>query len=485
MDMNAGELEKSFKALYTQHFGENVDSLLPLAPSGSKRIYYRAKSKNFTAICAYNEDVAENKTFFYLSQHFALKKLPVPQIHIVSEDDKSYLQEDLDATTLYSFLFEKNDDFSTTLMRLYEQVVRNLAEIQIIGHEDLDYKKCFGIQAFNKQSILWDLNQFKYHFLKVADIPFDEVALETDFEAFADYLLQAPQDYFMFRDFQTRNIMIKNNKPTFIDYQGGRKGALQYDLASLLFQAKANLPHQVREHLLAEYLTKANEFTTIDRDSFKKYYYPYAMVRTMQVLGAYGFRGIFQRKGHFLESIPYAIKNMAWLLTHIPDDLAIPALRKVWKRIAANKKFDVIDKKAGKEALLSIEVKSFSYKKGIPKTTSSHGGGFVFDCRFLHNPGRYEPYKDLTGRDESVINFLQQHSAMPNFLNNVRHIVDAAVENYLDRSFDHLSIYFGCTGGKHRSVYAADQIANYLHDKYGIRITLQHRERGWKQEEIA
>ena len=204
----------------------------------------------------------------------------------------------------------------------------------------------------------------------------------------------------------------------------------------------------------------------------------------MQVLGAYGFRGIFQRKRHFIESIPFAIKNVAWLMTMILDDLHIPALRKLWATIAQNKSFDAIDKTLGKEALLSVEVKSFSYKKGIPKTASSHGGGFVFDCRFLHNPGRYEPYKEQTGRDEPVINFLQQHSEMPTFLNNVRHIVDAAVENYLERNFDHLSIYFGCTGGKHRSVYAADQIAQYLHDKYGIRITIQHRERGWKEEEI-
>ena len=483
--MNAEELEKSFKKLYSNHFGEDANSLLPLAPSGSKRIYYRAKSKNHSAICAYNEDVEENKTFIYLSQHFASKELPVPQIYTSSEDGQMYIQEDLGATTLYSLLFSKGESFSPDLVKLYEQVVRKLAEIQIIGHKDLDYENCFGIQSFNKQSILWDLNQFKYHFLKVADISFDEVALEADFHTFADYLLEAPQDYFMFRDFQTRNIMIKNSEPAFIDYQGGRSGALQYDLASLLFQAKANLPQDMREHLLHEYLAKANSISTIDHDTFKKYYYPYAMVRSMQVLGAYGFRGIFQRKRHFIESIPFAIKNVAWLMTMILDDLHIPALRKLWATIAQNKSFDAIDKTLGKEALLSVEVKSFSYKKGIPKTTSSHGGGFVFDCRFLHNPGRYEPYKEQTGRDEPVINFLQQHSEMPTFLNNVRHIVDAAVENYLERNFDHLSIYFGCTGGKHRSVYAADQIAQYLHDKYGIRITIQHRERGWKEEEIA
>ncbi len=483
--MNAEALEKSFKALFFDHFGESTISLLPLAPSGSKRIYYRAESQNHTAICAFNEDISENKTFIYLSQHFASKELPVPQIYKQGAEGQIYLQEDLGATTLYSFLFNKGEEFSPTLISLYEQVVKKLAEIQITGHQDLDYDQCFGAKVFDKQSILWDLNQFKYHFLKVAEIPFDEVALEKDFNTFADFLLQAPQNYFMFRDFQTRNIMIKNSKPHFIDYQGGRQGALQYDLASLLFQAKANLPHELREHLLQTYLVKAAALTSLDQTKFKQYYYLYAMVRSMQVLGAYGFRGIFQRKSHFLKSIPFAVKNVAWLMNHIPEQLQIPELRKVWSSIAQNKSFDSFDRELGKNALLSVEVKSFSYKKGLPKTSSQHGGGFIFDCRFLHNPGRYEPYKALTGRDEPVINFLQQHSDMPIFLNNVRHIVDAAVENYLERSFDHLSIYFGCTGGKHRSVFAADQIANYLHEKYGIRIQLQHRERGWKEEEIV
>ena len=483
--MDTESLEKSFKQLYLTWAGESPTSLLPLAPSGSKRIYYRAESENNSAICTFNEDVAENKTFIYFSQHFSAANLPVPQVFEHAPDFKTYLQEDLGATSLYSFLINRKEKFSPTLTHLYEESVSRLASIQIKGHENLDYDQCFGAKAFDKQSILWDLNLFKYYFLKLAHIPFDETKLEKDFSTFADYLLQAPQDYFMFRDFQTRNIMIKNNKPYFIDFQGGRKGALQYDLASLLFQAKANLPHEVRAHLLDHYLDKASELTTIDKKAFKLHYYPYAMVRSMQVLGAYGFRGLYERKKHFLESIPFAINNIRWLIQKMPQDLPTPELQKVWQSISNNHSFDAIDRALGKSALLEIDVKSFSYKKGIPETTSSHGGGFVFDCRFLHNPGRYEPYKHITGRDESVINFLKQHSEMPAFLNNVRHIVDAAVQNYLERSFDHLSIYFGCTGGQHRSVYAADQIAHYLHDTYGVKVNLLHRERGWDAEKLV
>lgn len=483
--MDKASLEQSFKDLFTNWSNEEPSSLLPLAPSGSKRVYYRAESKNKSAICAYNEDTAENKTFIYLSNHFTAANLPVPKIYAHSPNFETYIQEDLGATSLYSFLLNRAGDFSPTLIRLYEEVVSRLAEIQIKGHEGLDYNHCFGAKAFDKQSIVWDLNLFKYYFLKLADVPFDEPQLEKDFNTFADYLLQTSQDYFMFRDFQTRNIMIKNNKPYFIDYQGGRKGALQYDLASLLFQAKANLPHNLRAHLLDHYLQRVSQLASVDKQSFKQYYYPFAMVRSMQVLGAYGFRGLYERKKHFLESIPFAINNIRWLIQQIDSSLHIPELRKVWTAIAGNTSFDAFDRDAGKTALLEVDVKSFSYKKGIPESTNQHGGGFVFDCRFLHNPGRYEPYKHITGREEPVINFLKQHSEMPAFLNNVRHIVDAAVQNYLERSFDHLSIHFGCTGGMHRSVYAADQIAHYLHDKYGVRVHLLHRERGWDAELLS
>ena len=483
--MDTTVFEQSFKTLFTQWAGEEPASLLPLAPSGSKRIYYRAESKSKSAICTYNEDLAENKTFIYMSQHFEALGLPVPKVYAHSDNYETYIQEDLGSTSLYSFLINREEDFSPTLTRLYEEAVSHLAEMQIKGHQGLDYNQCFGAKAFDKQSILWDLNLFKYYFLKLADIAFDEPKLEKDFNTFADFLLQAPQDYFMFRDFQTRNIMIKNSKPFFIDYQGGRQGALQYDLASLLFQAKANLPHDIRAHLLEHYLDKAGQLTTIDKSEFKKLYYPFAMIRSMQVLGAYGFRGLYERKKHFLESIPFAINNIRWLIQHIDSTLDIPELRKVWSAIASNTTFDAYDRELGKTALLEVDVKSFSYKKGIPESSSQHGGGFVFDCRFLHNPGRYEPYKQITGRNESVINFLKQHSEMPTFLNNVRHIVDAAVQNYLERSFDHLSIHFGCTGGQHRSVYAADQIAHYLHDTYGIKVNLLHRERGWDAEKLV
>ena len=474
--MDTVALEDIFQNLYSSWSKKEPKQLLPLAPSGSPRIYYRAISDSKSAICAFNSNAKENKAFIYLSNHFAISGLPIPKVYSQSKDYQYYLQEDLGSVSLYSLLGKQE------VVSLYEKVVKQLARIQIKGHEGLDYNKCLGPTAFDKQSILWDLNLFKYSFLKLAAIPIDEVLLENDFHTFADFLLQAPQDYFMFRDFQSRNIMIKDNEPFFIDYQGGRKGALQYDLVSLLFQAKANLSPETRAHLLETYLAEASQLTSINQDNFKKYYYPYAMVRSMQVLGAYGHRGLYERKKHFLESIPFAIKNVTWLANQLGTDLEIPELRRIWKSLSENKDFYAPNKDKGKRSPLRLDIKSFSYKYGIPETSSSHGGGFVFDCRFMHNPGRYEPYNNLTGRDESVINFLQQHSTMNDFLNNVRHIVEPAVENYLEREFDSLSIYFGCTGGKHRSVYAADQIANYLHEKYGVRVQLLHRERGWETE---
>ena len=483
--MDSESLDQLFNDLFQTWSKVKPSQLLPLAPSGSKRIYYRAVSDTKSAICAFNTDERENKAFTYLSEHFKKAGIPVPQIYGTGQNSQSYLQEDLGSVSLYSLLDSQTVKLSPKLLRLYEQVVEQLARIQIKGHEDLDYNKCLGPTAFDKQAILWDLNLFKYSFLKMANEPFDEALLEKDFHTFAGYLLEAPQDYFMFRDFQSRNIMIKEGKPFFIDYQGGRRGALQYDLASLLFQAKANLSPETRTHLLEVYLGAAGKLTPIDKVNFKKYYYAYAMVRSMQVLGAYGHRGLYERKKHFLESIPFAIKNITWLANQLDTDLEIPELRKIWKSLSENKSFSPPNKNFGKKSPLRIDIKSFSYKHGIPETSSSHGGGFVFDCRFIHNPGRYEPYKKLTGRDESVINFLHQHSTMNTFLNDVRHIVEPAVENYLEREFDSLSVYFGCTGGQHRSVYAADQLANHLHDRYGVRVQLLHRERGWEEEELG
>ena len=481
--MASTKIEFYLADLYEKWAGERAELILPLAPSGGNRIYYRLQGKNKVAIGAYSPDEKETNAFLTFSKHFASKELPVPAIYAEDLTNKVYLQEDLGFTTLYSYLLQKGEYFPDYLIQIYKKVVEQLAHLQIKGGQGLDYSVCYPRGSFDRQSMLWDFNYFKYYFLKLAKIPFDEQALENDFHTFAEYLLQTDCNYFMFRDFQTRNIMIKGGEPFFIDYQGGRKGALQYDLASLLYQAKANIPEDIRLELLHHYLDTAEELVDMNREEFLEYYYGYVLIRTIQVLGAYGFRGLYERKEHFIKSIPFAIRNLKWILENDKFKLQIPELSQALRAMINSKQFEPFDKIKASSSLLTVSIKSFSYKQGIPKDPSGNGGGFIFDCRFIHNPGRYEPYKKLTGRDEEVINFLQLHSNMTDFLNNVFRIVDEAVENYIERSFNHLMISFGCTGGQHRSVYAADALTKHLDDKYGMTIKLEHIEqerKGWK-----
>lgn len=481
-------IENQLNQLFRQWAGEPAELLLPLAPSGSKRVYYRLQAGRKIAIGAYNRDRKENEAFVAFSKHFHALGLPVPEIYAQDLDNHIYLQEDLGSTTLYSYLLQSGDYWPDYLTNIYKKVVEQLARLQIMGGKDLDYSYCYPRQDFDRQSIQWDFNYFKYYFLKLAGIDFDEGKLEQDAETLADYLLAADGNHFMFRDFQTRNIMIKNGEPLFIDYQGGRRGALQYDLASLLFQAKANIPEVVREELLDHYLDTAQEMLTTnvqrERAAFKSHYYGFVFIRCLQVLGAYGFRGLYERKEHFLQSIPFALRNLRWLLDNDKIVPELPELTRALRQLIDSKQFEPFDKIKASSSLLTVKIASFSYKKGgIPVDNSGNGGGFVFDCRFLHNPGRYEPYKKQTGRDEAVINFLQHHSKMPDFLQDVFRIVDEAVEDYIERSFTHLTVSFGCTGGQHRSVYAADQLAKHLKEKYGIKVTLEHIEqekKDWK-----
>ncbi|MEL6865250.1 MAG: RNase adapter RapZ [Bacteroidota bacterium] len=471
------KIERALSELFENWSGEVPDLVLPLAPSASARVYYRLQSAHHVAVGAYNPEPKENQAFLHFSKHFHAKGLPVPEVYAEDLSQHIYLQEDLGFTTLYSYLLQKGAYFPDYLIQIYKQVVEQLARLQVEGGKGLDYSLCYPRAAFDRQSILWDCNYFKYYFLKLADCVFDEAALEKDFHRLADFLLQTDTSHFMFRDFQTRNIMIKGGQPFFIDYQGGRKGALQYDLASLLFQAKANIPNDIRKELLDHYFKALSQLVEVDREEFERYYYGYVLVRCVQVLGAYGFRGLYQRKAYFLQSIPFALRNIKWLLDNDKVAVELPELEKAFHHLIQSKRFEPFDKIKSSASMLTIRVNSFSYKvTGIPEDTSGNGGGFVFDCRFIHNPGRYEPYKKLTGRDEPVINFLQHHSQMNAFLNDVFRIVDSAVEDYINRSFTHLTVNFGCTGGQHRSVYAADQLAKHLEDKYGLKVVLSHIE---------
>lgn len=461
--------------LYISRFQENDVTIEVLPPSGSYREYIRITSPHCKAIGTWNDDKKENLAFVEFSKQFKNAGINVPEIYDFKPESSIYLQEDLGNETLFSYLshIRETEGFTDKIVSAYRKVVRALPQIQVVAGRHIDYDFCYPRKAFDRQSMMWDLNYFKYYFLKLAKIPFNEQSLEDDFSAFTDYLLQAESDFFMFRDFQSRNIMLVGEEPWFIDYQGGRQGALQYDLASLLYDSKADLPQAVRETLIDEYLDELEKIYPVDREAFCLYFYGYALIRMIQAMGAYGFRGFYEKKEHFLKSIPFALDNLAIVLkkNHLPARM--PELIRVLNSLPES---DVLKKIASKKNELTLLVTSFSYKKGYPVDYSGNGGGFVFDCRSVTNPGRFERYKSLTGKDEPVILFFKENSDMDDFLNPVFEIVERSVKKYIERGFTHLAVSFGCTGGQHRSVYAAERLSQYMKNKYPIRIVTHHRE---------
>ena len=351
--------------------------------------------------------------------------------------------------------------------------IRALPHFQIEGALGIDWSVCYPRESFDMQAMMWDLNYFKYYILKTSGITFNEQLLENDFQRFAEFLLQAGQSHFMYRDFQSRNVMLVSGKPYFIDYQGGRKGPLQYDLASFLYQVKARFPEEVRDRLIGEYLDELESIAKVDRDLFMKYYYPFVYLRLFQVLGAYGFRGLFEKRPHFADSLEPALATLARLINRHPLEPELTELKSALRKLTQSSKYLPVHHE---RSALTVSINSFSYKKGIPTDNNEHGGGFVFDCRALPNPGRLQEYKDMNGRDKEVIEFLNRYRETDNFLHNVFALCDSAVENYIERGFTDLSISFGCTGGQHRSVYFADRLAEHLSGKYVINVRLHHRE---------
>ncbi len=474
------------KELYLQHFGKEAETVVPLPQSGSNRQYVRLANGPNTAIGVLGNNDKENNAFVYCSEHFKAQGLPVPELYVSDLANQVYLQEDLGDQSLYGLIHQlrptPQGNFPKELVAIYQKCIDKLIDLQVDGASGFDFGQCYPRSAFDKQSMMWDLNYFKYYFAKLANIEFDEQALEDDFHRFADYLLSIPTQYFMHRDFQSRNIMLKEEEVFFIDYQGGRKGPLQYDLASLLFQAKANIPYDIRAELLNYYHEQlSHKGIEIETQNFKDNYYGIVYIRTMQVLGAYGFRGLYERKAHFIQSIPYALNNLEWLLQNVQLSQQFSELEKVWQQAIALEQFR---KPAFVEQdKLTVRISSFSYRRGIPQDPSGNGGGFVFDCRNIHNPGRFAPYKKLTGRDESVKKFLQEESHIDVFLEAVFALVDKAVQTYIDRGFKHLMVSFGCTGGQHRSVYSADHLNAHLQNKFDIYTELQHIEQELKNWE--
>ncbi|MEM7656072.1 MAG: RNase adapter RapZ [Bacteroidota bacterium] len=479
------EKERYLLDLFEGWAGEEAEEVIPLQPSGSYREYFRIKGPTRQAIGVYHANQRENAAFVGFTKHFRPKGIAVPDIYAEDLPHNVYLLRDLGDLSLFNHLAanRKGAFIEPKLIRLYEQALADLAFIQIEGGKDLNYDLCYPRDSFDEQSIRWDLNYFKYYFLRLARIPFDEDLLEKDFQTFTEYLLKAKRDFFLYRDFQARNILIHENRPYFIDYQGGRKGALQYDVASILYQAKADLPPEVRTHLVNHYLDAATSLTNLDRQEFLDHFDAYVVARMIQVMGAYGFRGFYERRPHFLESIPYAVKHLTHLLQTLHLPIEIPTLKRCLEAITQSERLKLFGKPDPAHQALTVSINSFSYKHGVPQDPSGHGGGFVFDCRSLNNPGRYAPYKKLTGRDRLVIDFLKKNSRVEEFLSHIYTLVDESVEVYLSRNFTNLSVNFGCTGGQHRSVYCADQLAAHLRKKYQVNVVLHHVEqekKNWK-----
>jgi hypothetical protein len=348
-----------------------------------------------------------------------------------------------------------------------------LPRFQVQAGRDLNYKVCYPRASFDRQSIAWDLNYFKYYFLRLAGVPFNEQALEHDFSRLTKFLVAANHDYFLYRDFQSRNIMLRDGQPFFLDYQGGRKGALQYDIASLLYDGKADLPPELRQQLLDYYLDRLVEYISVDRDAFMEHYYAYVYVRIMQALGAYGFRGFYERKAHFLQSVPYALKNLRWLAHHVKLPIALPALTDAFNAMLASDKLHALSSSAES---LKVRIFSFSFHREMPADESGNGGGFVFDGRSLPNPGREEEFRALTGMDAPVIDYLTRQESVHQFFSAVVSLVDRSVSTYQSRGFKNLMVSFGCTGGQHRSVYLAEQLARHLRAGNGVDVVVRHIE---------
>jgi aminoglycoside/choline kinase family phosphotransferase len=474
-------LMEVLKRLFEQHFESKAEDARPLQGQlgGSGRVIVRLTGGGFSAVGVLYSVREENAAFLEFSRHFRRHGLPVPEIYGEDLEQGAYLEEDLGDTTLFEYLSKNRtgESVDAPAVEAYRKVVAVLPRFQVVAGRDLNYKVCYPRASFDRQSIAWDLNYFKYYFLRLAGVPFNEQALENDFSRLTKLLLAAEHDFFLYRDFQSRNVMLRGGEPFFLDYQGGRKGALQYDIASLLFDGKADLPPALRQELLDYYLDCLAGYLDLKHDafqsSFMEHYYAYVFVRIMQALGAYGFRGFYERKTHFLESVPYALKNLRWLAHNATLPIALPALMEAFNGMLGSEKLLAL---SSPESGLTVRVYSFSFHRQMPVDEEGHGGGFVFDGRGLPNPGREQRFRQLTGKDAPVIEFLEQQESARHFLRNAEEMVDATVASYQKRGFSSLMVSFGCTGGQHRSVYLAEQLAQHLRARKGVQVVVRHIE---------
>lgn len=461
--------------LYKKLTGSLPESVIPIASAGSERRYFRVCGEKGDYIGTIGVSEAENNSFIYMSARFAEMGLPVPRVLAVSADRMAYLQTNAGVVSLFDYLSGSREKgvYSSHEISLLEDIMRHLAVFHTADYGDFDFILCYPRGAMDDRAITWDLNYFKYSFLKPAGIDFDEEKLENDFRRLVGMIESCGMDAIILRDCQSRNIMLdeKGNYPVFIDFQGARKGCGLYDVVSFLWQARAAFPASLRQHLFDVYMA-SSPLLTSKSQVLKEKLPLFVLLRTLQVLGAYGFLGLVKRKEHFIKSIPAAVDNIRELLSgDFPD---LPELHKVLQNIAANPSFC---KSVSVSGQLVVTVGSFAYKMGMPEDSSGNGGGFVFDCRALHNPGRYDEYKPLTGRDEAVIKFLEERGEVQGFLASAWNLVDYSVERYMARGFTSLSVFFGCTGGRHRSVYCAERTAKHIKERFGVEVHLIHRER--------
>ena len=505
-----GRMEKLID-LYRQWRGEEPADITKLPGAGSNRVYYRIKSHDgSTVVGVVGTSRDEDHAFIYLSQHFIQRQLPVPKILAVSKDELRYLQTDLGTLSLFDAIKggrEAGGRYNQEEKELLKNTIRELPDIQVRGARDLDFSYCYPQPAFDVDGALFDLNYFKYCFLKPTELDFHELKLEANFRMFAKDLTSEQSESFLYRDFQARNVMLDaEGHPYFIDFQGGRRGPFYYDLASFLWQASAKYPNKLRRELVYEYYNSLKNYTEVPSERhFVNRLNLFVLFRTLQVLGAYGFRGYFERKKHFMDSIPPAIDNLRDLIAMGDDVFPYPYMMEMLRRLIEIPQFAYREETVGSredgykttdrdiyktnpldglatfskydgKGPLVVSVYSFSYRKGIPEDMTGNGGGYVFDCRSTHNPGRYEPYKKLTGLDEPVIRFLEDDGEILNFLEEVYKLADHHVERYIQRGFTNLMFCFGCTGGQHRSVYSAQHLGVHIHEKFGIEVHIIHRE---------
>jgi len=474
------EIKSQLESLFLSYFGHLPESMVPITGSGSNRNYFRMTSAGDSCIGVHGIDPDENRAFIYLSRHFRDRGIDVPEVFLYSEDSMCYIQEDLGSVHLYDMVAEAGkasgggDDSWMRIEGILCTVMKELARIQFDGAQGLDFERCYPEPSFNRRMVMFDLNYFKYCFLKATGTEFNEIALQDDFERFADALLSEDSDSFMYRDFQSRNVMVRDGVPYFIDFQGGRKGPVYYDVASFVYHSRSAFPEWLRENMLKAYLDAASGYVRICHESFREKLRMFILFRTLQVLGAYGFRGWMEHKANFVTSISAAASFLRDFLSQPLSDY--PYLNEVLLKMLDR---PVLAPRNNTDGRLLVTVTSFSYKKGIPEDPSGNGGGYVFDCRSIHNPGRYEMYKKLTGMDVPVIRFLEDDGEITGFLSHVYGVVDPHVETFIARGFDSLMVSFGCTGGQHRSVYCAEHLAKHLIEKYsGIEVRLVHREQG-------